>query len=91
MDNGRESIRHRSHLCHNIKSTSKVCETKVQFSIPDNEEKPESDATSDDSSTKDRKSTVQVGVTTRSMSKERFSPSTSALPGKSCLKARKNE
>ena len=35
MENGRESIRHRSHLRHNVTRYTKVVDTKVRFDIPD--------------------------------------------------------
>ena len=88
MENGRETIRHRSHLRHNIKSTDKVTETKVKFEVPENDDKDESDATDKNESTSESEKKVQVGVVTRSKTKQSFSPNSSALPGKSCLRAR---
>ena len=35
MENGRKSIRHRSHLRHNVTRYTKVVDTKVKFDIPD--------------------------------------------------------
>ena len=35
MDNSREAIRHRSHIRHNVKSTTKFSETKIRFDLPD--------------------------------------------------------
>ena len=89
MENGRETICHRSHLRHNVKSTDKITETKVKFEVPENDDKDESDATDKNESTSESEKKVQVGVVTRSKTKQSFSPpNSSALPGKSCLKVR---
>ena len=37
MENGREAIRHRSHLRHNVTRHSKTSETKVKFNLPDDD------------------------------------------------------
>ena len=39
LDNGRETIRHRSHLRHNVTRYTKVIDTKVRFEILEKETK----------------------------------------------------
>ena len=38
LANGKETIRHRSHLRHNITHYTKVTETRVRFNLKDNTE-----------------------------------------------------
>ena len=38
MENGRETIRHRSHIRHNVKRYTKVTEKKVRFNIEEESE-----------------------------------------------------
>ena len=96
MENGRETIRHRSHLRHNVKSSEKVEETKVKFKVQTNDDKSDDKKDSDSSdraeSTSESDKPAESGVVTRSRARQRFSPpSSSALPAKSCLKTKSSE
>ena len=45
MENGYETIRHRSHLTHNVWKYTQMDETKVRFNLPEGDAKdnPDSD------------------------------------------------
>jgi len=88
MDNGNESIRHRSHLKHDITREDRASPIRIRFIEEDattSGKNSETDSDTDTDSSEKENSTV--GVTTRSMARLHEPPCPeSAAPSKSSLR-----
>ena len=97
LENGRETIRHRSHMRHNVTRYTKIAETKVRFKAPetnvddnkpDEEEKKTKKKGRPKKGEESNKDTPDVtGVASRTRSKSPV-PDSTALPEKRILKKR---
>ena len=98
LQNGRETIRHRSHIRHNVTRYTQVTDTRVRFSFTGDKTKNtvEEDTKEDEKKKrgrprkgkeKDRETDDTIGVASRTWSRTSL-PDSTALPSKSCLKKR---
>ena len=92
MDNGHETIRHRSHLKHNITRYERSTDVRVKFQEEDKStcgKVPDADRVENEESTNEEAEPgLSTGVTTRSMARKYEPLPDSDAPTKSRLKKR---
>ena len=91
MDNGNESIRHRTHLKHDVTREDRASPIRIRFIEEDAKtdgkvQDPDSDTDTDSTPDSSEKENSTVGVTTRSMAKLHEPCPESAAPTKSSLR-----
>ena len=97
MENGHETIHHRSHICHNVTRYTKVTEKKVRFNIEEESEEQDKERREEETKRKrgrprkgeEAKSDTDytIGISSRTCSKVPL-PDLAAQPSKSSLKQR---